>query len=245
MKIIQKRNGVCGARSARGGFTLIELLVVISIMAILAAFTVSVLHGVAVTKYRNQARAEMHELEAALEAYKAQCGVYPPGNANPQGTYSPPPGQIQTNTTLPQLYYELCGVSPDSTGTVFTNLDGSAKITSQQALAAFGVGGFVNCTKGSGDDAVPARNFLLGLKQTRIGSVTDNGVLISNIITSVRGPDVSYKPLGVADVNPFRYLNPGINNPKTYDLWVELVISGKTNLICNWNNAAIINSGLP
>ena len=92
-----------------------------------------------------------------------------------------------------------------------------------------------------------AQNFLLGLKANRIGSVTNaGGVLISNLITSVRGPDATYMPLGrYPDVNPFRYIYPGTNNPSSYDLWVQLVISGKTNLICNWNTKVIINSPLP
>ncbi len=42
------------------------------------------------------------------------------------------------------------------------------------------------------------------------------------------------------DLNPFRYIYPGTNNPTSYDLWIDLRISGKTNLICNWSHAPII-----
>jgi hypothetical protein len=39
---------------------------------------------------------------------------------------------------------------------------------------------------------------------------------------------------------------PGTNNPKSYDLWVQLVIKpGTTNLICNWTKQIIVNSPLP
>ena len=84
-----------------------------------------------------------------------------------------------------------------------------------------------------------ANNFLSGLKQNRIGT---NAAGVNVLITSVRGPDADYSPLNVANVNPFRYLYPGVHNPATYDLWIQLVISGKTNLICNWNRQVQINN---
>ncbi len=63
-------------------------------------------------------------------------------------------------------------------------------------------------------------------------------------VTSVGGPDADYKPLGGVRMNPFRYVYPGTNNPSSYDLWIQLVISGQTNLICNWNRKLSINSPL-
>jgi hypothetical protein len=36
-----------------------------------------------------------------------------------------------------------------------------------------------------------------------------------------------------------------INNANGYDLWIQLVIGGKTNLISNWSQTVIINSPLP
>jgi hypothetical protein len=50
------------------------------------------------------------------------------------------------------------------------------------------------------------------------------------------------------DVNPWRYTsNPqsATNNPGSYDLWVQLVMGGKTNLICNWSKQVQINNPLP
>jgi prepilin-type N-terminal cleavage/methylation domain-containing protein len=216
------------------GFTLIELLVVIAIMAILASFTMAVLHGISSTKYRSIAGAELGQIENALEDYKAKYGAYPPSNPNPRGI------------TLPPLYYELCGVT--NNGTYFITLDNSAQIPVTQVPTALGVGGFVNCSKGSGEDATPAKNFLQGLKQNRIGSVVapiSGGIAVSNLVTSVGGPDLSYTPLGIQNVNPFRYIYPGTNNPASYDLYVQIVISGQTNLICNWSKEVIKNSPLP
>ena len=106
---------------------------------------------------------------------------------------------------------------------------------------AYGVGGFINCSKGSGEDALVAQNFLSGLSSREINNfVTNNGVQTTMLVTSVGGPDVGYKPLGASGLNPFRYNYPGTNNPTSYDLWIDLRISGKTNRICNWNHAPII-----
>lgn len=209
--------------AGRSGFTLIELLTVIAIIGALAGLTLVVTKDINITKARSAATAELNQIENALENYKAKYGVYPPSNAN---TYPAP----LTNSLLPQLYYELSGVS--NNGTVYVT---------------FGVNGFLNCTKGNGEEIIPAQNFLLGWRAKQIASVNDGGVLVSILTTSVGGPDASYMPLGpgTAGINPFRYVYPGINHPESYDLYVQLVISGKTNLICNWTKQVILNSPLP
>jgi prepilin-type N-terminal cleavage/methylation domain-containing protein len=219
----------------RAGFTLIELLAVISIIGVLAGLTLVVLKPAARLKYIKTAQAELSQIELALDNYKAQYGVYPPGNTN--------------STLLPQLYYELSGTTYN--GSYFVTLDGSSSITN--VLAAYGVGGFINCTRGSDEDSVKAKNFIPGFKanpqnQNHVQiyySVTNNGISTTILGTSVGGPDQNYQPFGVSDINPFRYRYPGVNNPNSYDLWVQLVISGKTNLICNWSKQVQINSPLP
>lgn len=234
----------------RAGFTLIELLVVISIMAVLASFTLVVVGQIKVHEYRSIAGAEMAQIEGALDSYKAKYGVYPPSNANPPGTYSFP----QTNSLFPPLYYELCGVTNKTVGSTayFVTLDNVAWIKATDVPKVFGVAAFINCSKGSGDDLTPAQNFLLELKQNRIGSVSENGVNFSNLITTVGGPDTRYNPLNQTGQpgeppypNPYRYVYPGVHNPAGYDLWVDLVIRGKTNVICNWQNGVTYDNTLP
>ena len=214
----------------RAAFTLIELLVVISIMGILAAFTFPVLNSLNRTKNLKVATAELNQIESAFDDYKNKYGVYPPGNAN--------------SPLLSQLYYELSGTT--NNGAYFVTLDGSSQIQVADVQTAYGVGGFINCSKGSGEDAQVARPFLRDLKPNRINQyVTNNGIQTTMLVTSVGGPDQAYKPLNASGLNPFRYAYPGTNNPGSYDLWVQLVISGKTNLSCNWNKQVLINSPLP
>lgn len=219
-------------------FTLIELLVVISIMGILAAFTIPVLKKIKESQYKKVAGAELAQIESALEQYKAKYGTYPPSNG-------------YGDALLPQLYYELCGTTND--GNYFITLDGASSIQTSpvnDVKNAYDVDGFVNCTHGSGEDGVVAQNFLPGLKPNDYSMDVTNyhnnaTVRTTALVTSVRGPDPTYTPLQKPGLNPIRYVFPGTNNPNSYDLWVQLVMSGRTNLICNWSKQTIINSPLP
>jgi len=221
-------------------FTLIELLVVISIIGLLAGLTIPALATIKAAQYKKTARAELEFIQTALENYKAKYGAYPPGNqlaASP--TYAP--------ALFSQLYYELAGTAIN--GNNYVTLDGSSSISFNPANlvnTAYGVGGLVNCTKGTGEDDLKAKNFLSGIRQQDIYSpVTNNTVPTTELVTSIGGPDDAYQPLKAPGLNPFRYVYPGVNNPNGYDLWVQLVIKGKTNLICNWSRQVIINSALP
>ena len=220
---------------ARRAFTLIELLVVISIIAVLAGFTIPVLKTVARKKVLDRARAEMEEVATAIDRYKAAYGFYPPVGLN-----------ALTNT----LYFELLGTTNNNpanpiNGTYYT-LDHSASIDATSVPADLGVSGFINCSKaGSGEDTPAAKNFLPNLKAGQYGTNTGAGVYVNFLLCSVGGPDTSYEPLHLMGSNPWRYLNPGVNNPNSYDLWVQLVINGKTNLICNWSKQVQLNSPLP
>jgi prepilin-type N-terminal cleavage/methylation domain-containing protein len=226
------------------GFTLVELLVVISIIAVLAAFTVPVLSSVKRRQYISHTQAEMAQLATAIDNYKAAYGFYPPGNPN---GVTDAGGKLLGN----QLYYELVGTT-NTTGGAFSVIGNPNDLLSvtplNQVQAAFGVAGFVNCSKfNAGEDSQPARNFIHELRPGQTGSISNSMATVQfTILTaSVGGPDSGYQPLGVSGLNPWRYVSPGTNNPSSYDLWVQLVIGGKTNLVCNWSREVQINSPLP
>ena len=232
------------SNSRSSAFTLIELLVVIAIMAVLAGFTIPVLAGLKASQYKKVARGELEQLETALENYKAKYGVYPPSNQNPKSDYT---STTNDPSQFSQLYYELSGTSQTTILGVpnFTTLDGSSSIAVAAVNTAYGAGGFVNCTKGTGEDASAAKNFIPGVSPKEIYTLVTNKLMATTILaTSVGGPDTTYLPLRASGINPFRYLYPGVNNPGSYDLWVQLVIKGQTNLICNWNRQVQINSPL-
>jgi prepilin-type N-terminal cleavage/methylation domain-containing protein len=225
----------------RGAFTLIELLTVIAVIAIIAALLFPAFNAVKNRSTINAVTGQMHQLEASIDSYKATRGYYPPGNAAANGANL---GPALTN----QLYYELGGTTADPAGTDFTNLDGSGYLPTGTISTTFGVGGFMNCTKGTGEDAATAKNFLPGLKP---GQIATNSAGVFVIITSINS-GVGYQPMpgfnsrdGINSANPWRYLYPGVNNPTTYDLWIQIIVAGKTNLICNWKDTPSINSSQP
>ena len=230
------------------GFTLIELLVVISIIGLLAALTFPVLTGVKRQQYIRNTQAEMEQIETAIERYKAAYGFYPPdGN------------KVINNVPINQLYFELLGttnIAGDSPTPQYQSLDDPTIQLPPSALNnLFGVSGFMNCSKpGSSEDAHMAQNFLPGLKPGQISSTFTNrnagNYPFKMLIASVGGPDPNYNPLGQPPpgpyYNPWRYNSSSpTNNPGAYDLWVQLSIGGRTNLICNWNKKVQFNSPLP
>ena len=226
------------------GFTLVELLTVISIIGVLVAFTIPVLRGIKINQYRNNARAEMNQLETAIERYKAAYGFYPPDN------------QLSSGTPLVnQLYFELLGTTATNNGSTvsYQSLDDpTIKLTSSDVSTIFGVSGFMNCTRpGSAEDTRPAQDFLPNLRSAQISPSMTNrepdGFKI--LISAVGGPDTTYNPLGLngaGGINPWRYnsSNP-TNNPGAYDLWIQLSINGRTNLICNWSKSVQLDRTLP
>ena len=246
--IFQNPNSKNSGAARRGAFTLVELLVVISIIAVIAGFTLVAVGSTGRVRKISVAQGELKSIEMALENYHAKYGVYPPGNQNPVNTYSP-----IDRALFSQLYYELSGTKITTVGGVsyFYTLDDDARssVKVSEVGSAYGVGGFLNCTKGGGEEVATAKNFLPGLKSQQINRQVTNKYIVpvttTMLVTSVGGPDDTYTPLGASGLNPFRYVYPGTNNVGSYDLWVELVIKGKTNLVCNWSKSVIINSSMP
>jgi prepilin-type N-terminal cleavage/methylation domain-containing protein len=232
--------------SAHSAFTLMELLVVISIIAIIAALLLPAASYVEKRSIIQQAQSDRDQVETAIGRYYAKYGYYPPGNAATTAAFLNP---ALTN----QLYYELVGTTNlgGATSPDFLTLDNRITNT-PPSLQIFGVSSFMNCSRtGVGqEDTLPAESFLPALKPGQI-AFNAFGNNIVGILCAPANGDPTYQPLpGVTtlagrNANPWRYAYPGINNPKTYDLWLQIVVGGKTNLICNWKDTPQINAPLP
>jgi len=214
----------------RRAFTLIELLVVIAIMAILAALIIPITGAVSRQKLRNRTKAELRSIETAIEDYKTKRGYYPPDNPGNKYWFN-------------QLYYELSGTTVN--GTTYTTLDGNATLNTRMiAGPIYGQGfqGFVNTTKGAGDEGMAAQKFIRELKPTQIAE-TQAGVkiLVGSVGWDWPSPLVPMPPAMSPKINPFRYVstNP-TNNPKSFDLWIDIIVQGKTNRVSNWSDDVIV-----
>ncbi len=223
-----------GVRSA---FTLIELLIVIAIISILAALIMPIGKAVNRKKIISKAHGELTQTETAIEAYKTKLGVYPPDN------YSAGVARPWIN----QLYFELFGTT--NTGANYVTLDGSAQVPANvAALSQYfaGVSGFVNCTQpGGSDEGRRAKSFLGDLKPGQVGDISRNtSDRVKILLSSVPWPnDPNFPIAGHPGLNPIRYNSSSpTNNPSSYDLWIDVIIDGKTNRISNWSQEPLIIS---
>ena len=129
-------------------------------------------------------------------------------------------------------------------------LDRSSQIKTTDVPVIFGpkVSGFVNSSKGNtGDETRGAVRCLNDIRAGQFLPVTSNSnnpVVFDALGTSAQGPLMLQSPsVPGAKINPWRYnsSNP-TNNPNSYDLWVDVLIAGKTNRISNWTKETIVVS---
>jgi len=213
----------------RSGFTLIELLTVIGIIALLAGIIIP-LAGVANKLKRNaEARALIDMVDTAITQYKNKKGFYPPDNTV-SGVTKPFPNP---------LFYELWGatvVNPATPITYGDNYVAGDSITADKITSFFNVGGFMNASA----DSTEIYSFLPTLKKTQVARL--------NPVTQPPQPPVwvlacqSAGPPAVMTTNNgirFNQVQYVVNNPTNrpgfYDLWVDIIVGGKTNRISNWS----------
>jgi hypothetical protein len=203
-------------------------------MGTLAALTFPALVAVKKTMIRNRATGGVKQLEAAIDAYQAKFGHYPPDNG----------GLYATN----QLYFELLGTTNVlATPPYFQTLDGSATMLVGDVPAVFvNVSGFINCNRpGSGDEAPTGMSFIPnGLKANQFALVAMSPSGKTNWVlgAALDGP-ATLTTVNGHQINPVCYnsSNPRYNT-KSYDLWMDVLVGGKTNRICNWSDTPFVVS---
>jgi prepilin-type N-terminal cleavage/methylation domain-containing protein len=224
-KLLRPRTGALH----RLAFTLIELLVVIAVISLLAAMIFPVTKAINRTKIRRRAISELAQVQAAIQTYKEKVGHYPPDSPPFGGNWAP---------WINQLYYELKGTTTtNNNGTIYITLDGTARITSTAIPTIFGpsVTGFINTTRGGGDEGRSAGNFIPDIRPSGFLMVNAPGGPTFLLGTTVEGP-IMFPGVNGGKLNPWRYnSSTPTNNPSSYDLWVDVTVDGKTNRICNWS----------
>jgi len=204
---------------ASRAFTLIELLVVIAIIAILAGLLLTAGAGIRNNMIKKRAKAELQQVALAIDSYKLKLGYYPPDH----------PGRYSSNS----LYFELVGCRTVKSGpnvVRFESLDKGITVVPGALNAVCGTLGVQNATTGaSADEGGAALTFLKDLKPAQYQAVS--GIPLLGV--QLDGP----LPLMIGGVlSPFFYnsSNP-TNNPTSYDLWLDIIVGGKTNRISNWS----------
>jgi prepilin-type N-terminal cleavage/methylation domain-containing protein len=212
-----------------GAFTLMELLIVISIIAILAALIFPVGAALKNKAALNKAKAEVKQVAELIEQYKLQYGYYPPDHQTNPGV----------DPIYNTLYFELVGSTYDAANSLYTSLDGAAKISAAECgnlLGISGPGSILNATKSASEEAKPAKPFLREIKPGRYYEYASGSSTIRLLTCSVPWSDRVAPIIPAAPtVNPFRYIKSSTNNPGGFELWVDVIAGGKTNRISNWN----------
>jgi len=235
-----------GGHSHRKAFTLVEMLVVIAVIGILAAMIIPAIGSANGKTTLNRAAADRAQIETAIDNYKSKRGVYPPDN-----TYSTNADLAYgTNAAMTPLFFELAGTvctDPSVTPqTSFYRMHGTEASSQTNIQLACGIGGFFNTAY------VADRNNSAQLQQADVrdflGKVDSAKYLA--ITAKVRGRNVTNVVLGLPSEGPFMLagvttgvrINPWCyvssnptHNHETYDLWIDLIIQGKTNRVSNWS----------
>jgi prepilin-type N-terminal cleavage/methylation domain-containing protein len=191
-------------------FTILELLVVIAIIALIAGLVVGLNNIASEKKKISRAQVERDWLVTLIDAYRQKTGVYPPSN----------PSDAGKNT----LVYELAGATNNNAN--FETRFGNIK--SSDLMTEFGIAGVVNCFRPSVDDITEFRRFLKQLKPEQFTITGPNNVL--RLVFPADGPN--------GRPNFWKYASGtnAVHNPDSFDLWVEIVLRNKTNIIGNWKD---------
>jgi prepilin-type N-terminal cleavage/methylation domain-containing protein len=238
--------------SSARAFTLVELLVVISIIATLAGLVVGLAPTVGERMKESRIRAELAELQFAIESYKAKFGIYPPDHGSYlSGTQADQqPGTRSLSGSSP-LYYELSGVFVDNANGVFLTADTKQSLSPVDIQRHFGRDGFINAallnrrrqfTHRLNDRqhaGISRKADAGGLEVLAVGFITDS--------TSKRGSGFPWPtdaktlaqyPAPIPanpGLNPWHYVSTSpVHNPGGYDLWAEYFVRGERRILANW-----------
>jgi len=224
-------------RAAERAFTLIELLAVISIMAILAGLLVGLAPQASARIRETRTKTELAKLVVMIDAYRVKYGVYPPDNVVGAGA----DGLPEVNAAVNPLFYELTGVMVvrQGKGGYFVPLADTDRPTNRldpdtHVRAFFNRDGFVNAATSN----QVRRLFRADFKESQHAELSSNPdieVLVAPVPWPANDPNNPPPIPAQPRLNPWRYNSSHpIHNPGGYDLWAEIVVRGKKQVIGNW-----------
>src|SRR5688572_23651521 len=232
-RIQGQRNMRSHSKRARA-FTLIELLVTIAIIGVLAALVLP-LSGIASAKMRiARVKAELHRYVNAIETYKLETGEYPPDHGSMAKTSGDNKDLYHTRAAFNPLFYELSGAVYNNQE--FVTVSEEEKVVPNNLGLIFGRTGIRNSARNKFD--IDYKGFTFKEGQFAELAPTNGlpaGADIEVLRVPVPGP---FNLIGTVEkkINPWFYDASSTNrhNKTSFDLWAEIVVQGKTNIIGNW-----------
>lgn len=236
-----------GTGAKREAFTLIELLTVIAIIGILAGLLVP-LSGIVTTKSRiARVTAELNRYITGIETYKLEVGSYPPDNGLLRKTSTNTVAgylEFRRRLQLNPLYYELAGAvftNVTGVGPVFRTVSTRDEISPNTLEEVFEVRGIQNSARTAFD--IPYKGMTFKESQSMDLWRTD-GAEVELLSVPVPGPasgmleGTAHGSTGKTKFNAWYYDSSSTNrnNRATFDLWAEIIVGNKTNIIGNWKN---------
>jgi prepilin-type N-terminal cleavage/methylation domain-containing protein len=216
-------------------FTLIELLVTIAIIGALAALVLP-LSGIATTKMRiARVKAELNRYVNAIESYKLETGEYPPDH----GWMN----LVSSNDW--KLYHQRAALNPlafELRGSVFSNQTFICVVDNETISATgfdkiFKRRGIRNSARFKND--IDFKGFTVKESEVEDVNPQEFGGSAEDELELLKVPVPGPFMMESADkvkFNPWFYDASSTNrhNKNSYDLWAEILVQGKTNIIGNW-----------
>jgi prepilin-type N-terminal cleavage/methylation domain-containing protein len=219
---------------ASSAFTLIELLVTIAIIGVLAALVLP-LSGIAMTKMRiARVKTELNAYVNAIESYKLETGEYPPDHGSMAQTGTNDMNLYRRRAALSPLYYELTGVL--FTNNNFVTVAENEILRTTDLSKVFNRRGIRNSARNKTDIDYKGFSF----KESQFAELSAQQFSVTDVEVMkvpVPGP-FTLEGQVEKKINPWFYDASSTNrhNKNSFDLWAEIVVQRKTNIIANWKN---------